>query len=147
MQEATTQILLYRLLFPVIASPPIAQMAQCEAGRPPGGLTTKLRGIIPDGTNRKAPHLCEALNFWWLHLKASIDPVCDVYLFPHHLNEGINPSLESRLNKNRHFVKCNFLDKSYFIENIHYRVTLFNIWFAYSSCLMHSPTRLSKKSL
>ncbi|EBQ5838745.1 hypothetical protein CC357_02295 [Salmonella enterica subsp. enterica serovar Brandenburg] len=29
MQEATTQILLYRLLFPVIASPPIAQMAQC----------------------------------------------------------------------------------------------------------------------
>ncbi|HFG9867508.1 TPA: hypothetical protein ACGHFO_004499, partial [Salmonella enterica subsp. enterica serovar Onderstepoort] len=31
-------------------------MAQCEVGRPPGGLTTKLRGIIPDGTNRKAPH-------------------------------------------------------------------------------------------
>ncbi|EDV1050629.1 hypothetical protein SB58_003044 [Salmonella enterica subsp. enterica] len=29
MQEATTQILLYRLLFPVIAPPPIAQMAQC----------------------------------------------------------------------------------------------------------------------
>ncbi len=62
-------------------------------------------------------------------------------------NEVSNPSLESRLNKNRHFVKCNFLDKSYFIENIHYCVTLFNIRFAYSSCLMHSPTRLSKKSL
>lgn len=62
-------------------------------------------------------------------------------------NEVSNPSLESRLNKNRHFVKCNFLDKSYFIENIHYCVTLFNIRFAYSSCLIHSPTRLSKKSL
>lgn len=98
--------------------------------------------------NAKSPCIsARALNFWWLHLKASIDPVCDVYLFPHHLNEGINPSLESRLNKNRHFVKCNFLDKSYFIENIYYRVTLFNIWFAYSSCLIHSPTRLSKKSL
>lgn len=42
-------------------------------------------------------------------------------------NEVSNPSLESRLNKNRHFVKCSFLDKSYFIENIYYRVTLFNI--------------------
>ena len=42
-------------------------------------------------------------------------------------NEVSNPSLESRLNKNRHFVKCNFLDKSYLIENIYYRVTLFNI--------------------
>ena len=62
-------------------------------------------------------------------------------------NEVSNPSLESRLNKNRHFVKCNFLDKSYFIENTHYCVTLFNIRFAYSSCLTHSPTRLSKKSL
>lgn len=62
-------------------------------------------------------------------------------------NEVSNPSLESRLNKNRHFVKCNFLDKSYFIENTYYCVTLFNIRFAYSSCLMHSPTRLSKKSL
>lgn len=33
----------------------------------------------------KAPHDGEALNFWWFYLKASIDPVCDVYLFPHHL--------------------------------------------------------------
>ncbi|EBF9757286.1 hypothetical protein EYZ46_01865 [Salmonella enterica subsp. enterica] len=33
MQEATTQILLYRLLFPVIASPPITQMAQCVMKR------------------------------------------------------------------------------------------------------------------
>ncbi|EDT6891901.1 hypothetical protein AHS18_003411 [Salmonella enterica subsp. enterica] len=29
MQEATTQILLYRLLFPVTASPPIVRMALC----------------------------------------------------------------------------------------------------------------------
>ncbi|EAP0131841.1 hypothetical protein DN242_17275 [Salmonella enterica subsp. enterica serovar Reading] len=64
MQEATTQILLYRLLFPVIAPPPIARMAQCEVRRPPGGLTTKLRGIIPDGTNRKAPHDAR-LGFVW----------------------------------------------------------------------------------
>ncbi|EBP0014019.1 hypothetical protein HX37_25595 [Salmonella enterica] len=60
MQEATTQILWYRQLFPVIASPPVDRMAQCEAGGPPGGLTIKLRGIIPDGTNRKAPHDGEA---------------------------------------------------------------------------------------
>ncbi|EAA8279630.1 hypothetical protein B1Q45_21720 [Salmonella enterica] len=29
MQEATTQILWYKLLLPVIASPPIARMPQC----------------------------------------------------------------------------------------------------------------------
>ncbi|EAM7052920.1 hypothetical protein CQT90_23240 [Salmonella enterica] len=44
MQETTTQILLYRLLFPVLASPPIAQMAQCviKGGRFHGlDLSTK----------------------------------------------------------------------------------------------------------
>ncbi|EBY1474344.1 hypothetical protein DTD22_13845 [Salmonella enterica subsp. enterica serovar Hvittingfoss] len=61
MQEATTQILLYRLLFPVIASPPIAQMAQCVMKRVRlHGLDLSTKHVADDARCLKKKKAAEA---------------------------------------------------------------------------------------
>ncbi|EAC0377228.1 hypothetical protein DS300_01480 [Salmonella enterica subsp. enterica] len=58
MQEATTQILLYRLLFPVIASPPIAQYV-IKGGRL-HGLDLSTKHVADDARCLKKKKAAEA---------------------------------------------------------------------------------------
>ncbi|ECK6865040.1 hypothetical protein CJB45_003422 [Salmonella enterica] len=69
MQETTTQILLYRLLFPVIASPPIVRMAQCERKKAARWINDKTQRDYSGRHKQKSPARWRGLNLFGRRLK------------------------------------------------------------------------------
>ncbi|ECG1137090.1 hypothetical protein AG28_25130 [Salmonella enterica subsp. enterica] len=69
MQEATTQILLYRLLFPVLASPPMARMAQCERKKAARWINDKTQRDYSGRHKQKSPGNHRGLNCCRLPLR------------------------------------------------------------------------------